>query len=153
MFSMRFNARLDTSHHGQQHSFKDTLIVADSLTGIHNAMVKHLFAINRSCVHRSVYVSPHLQVQRFEVRWAWRSCSGSASTYPSGGIGVIENISHSTDKLCRGGHHACTTFALWLPMLHLPVHVGGNLGSGCLWVDVVNDAGLPNSHQQSLPVH
>jgi hypothetical protein len=40
MPSMRFNARLDTSHHGPPHPFKDAGVVADSLTGIHSAMVK-----------------------------------------------------------------------------------------------------------------
>jgi hypothetical protein len=37
MSSMRFNARLDTSHHGPPHPCKDAGVVADSLTGIHNA--------------------------------------------------------------------------------------------------------------------
>jgi hypothetical protein len=34
MSSMRFNAHLDTSHHGQKHHFKDAGAVADSLTPI-----------------------------------------------------------------------------------------------------------------------
>jgi hypothetical protein len=37
---MRFNARLDTSHHGPPHLSKDAGVVADSLTGIHSGMVK-----------------------------------------------------------------------------------------------------------------
>jgi hypothetical protein len=41
---MKFNARLDISHHASPHPFKD----ADSLTGIHSAMVKFLFVVNRS---------------------------------------------------------------------------------------------------------
>jgi hypothetical protein len=44
--SSRFNAHLNTSHHGQPHPFKDAGVVADSLTGIHNAMVKYLFVVN-----------------------------------------------------------------------------------------------------------
>jgi hypothetical protein len=44
MSSMEFNARLDTSHHAGA--------VADSLTGIHNAMVKWLFVLNKSCIHK-----------------------------------------------------------------------------------------------------
>jgi hypothetical protein len=36
---MKFNARLDTSHHGPSHPFKDAGVVAVSLTGIHNANV------------------------------------------------------------------------------------------------------------------
>jgi hypothetical protein len=51
MSSTRFNARLDTSHHGPPHPFKDAGVVADSLTGIHNAMVKCLFIVNRICIH------------------------------------------------------------------------------------------------------
>jgi hypothetical protein len=47
MSAMRFNARLDTSHHVRPHSFKDVEVVADSLTGIHNAA-----AVNKSCVHK-----------------------------------------------------------------------------------------------------
>jgi hypothetical protein len=39
---MRFKALLDTSHHGSPHPFKDAWIVADSLTGIHNAMVSEM---------------------------------------------------------------------------------------------------------------
>jgi hypothetical protein len=52
MSSMRCNARLDTSHHGPPHPFKDAGVVADSLTGIHNAMAKFLFVVNRSCIHK-----------------------------------------------------------------------------------------------------
>jgi hypothetical protein len=48
MSSMRFNARLDTSRHGPSHPFKDAGVFADSLTAIHNAMVKCLLAVNRS---------------------------------------------------------------------------------------------------------
>jgi hypothetical protein len=54
MFSARFSARLDTSHHGPLHPFKDAEVVADSLTGIQNAMVKFLFLINRSCIHKGI---------------------------------------------------------------------------------------------------
>jgi hypothetical protein len=52
MSSMRFNAPLDTSHHGPPHPFKDAGVVEDSLTGIHNAMVKCLFVDYRSCIHK-----------------------------------------------------------------------------------------------------
>jgi hypothetical protein len=41
---MRFNAHLDTSHHGPRNPFKDAVEVADTLTGIHNAMS----VVNRS---------------------------------------------------------------------------------------------------------
>jgi hypothetical protein len=52
MSSVRFNARLDTSHHGPPLPFKNAGGVADVLTGIHNATVKCLFIVNRSCMHR-----------------------------------------------------------------------------------------------------
>jgi hypothetical protein len=51
MSSMRSNARLDMSHHGQPY-FRDVGVVVDSLTGIHIAMVKCLFVINGSCIHK-----------------------------------------------------------------------------------------------------
>jgi hypothetical protein len=101
MFVMRFNAHLDTSHHGSPHPYKDAEVVAGSLTGIHKAMVKCLFIVNRTAYTR-VSRCPHRQKSRgFKSLGAWRSCSGSSSTYPSVMIGVIENISHSTAKMCR----------------------------------------------------
>jgi hypothetical protein len=51
MSSMTFNVRLDTSHHGLPHPFKDAEVVVDSLTGIHSSM-KYLFVINRLCIHK-----------------------------------------------------------------------------------------------------
>jgi hypothetical protein len=51
MSFMRFNARFDTSYHGPPHPFKDAGLVADSLTGIHNAMMRCLFVVNRSCIY------------------------------------------------------------------------------------------------------
>jgi hypothetical protein len=53
MFSMRFHALLDTSHHGPPHPFR---VAADSLTGIHNAMVKCLFVVNWSCIQKGFYI-------------------------------------------------------------------------------------------------
>jgi hypothetical protein len=52
MSSKRLDALLDTSQHGSLHPFKDVGVVADSLTGIDNAMVKCLFVFNRSCIHK-----------------------------------------------------------------------------------------------------
>jgi hypothetical protein len=48
---MKFNTclRVHTSHHGPPYPFKDARLDADSLTGIHNAMVKWLFVVKRSC--------------------------------------------------------------------------------------------------------
>jgi hypothetical protein len=51
MVSMRFNASLDTSHHGPPYPFKAAGVVAGSQTGIHNAMVKRLFVVKRSSIH------------------------------------------------------------------------------------------------------
>jgi hypothetical protein len=50
--SVRFNARIDTSHQGPSHPCKDAGVVADSLTGVHNATVKCLFVVNRSRIHK-----------------------------------------------------------------------------------------------------
>jgi hypothetical protein len=102
MPSMRFNAHLDTSHHGPLHPRKNDGLVAVSLTGIHNTMC--LFVVKRSFIDKGVYVSPQVKAQRIQVRRSWRPCSGSSCTYPSGMIRVFENISHSTEH-----HHACTT--------------------------------------------
>jgi hypothetical protein len=71
MPSMRFNARLDTAHHGSPHQFK----VADNVTGIQNAMVKFSLIVNRSCIHKGVYVSPQEKIQRIQIWRAWRPCS------------------------------------------------------------------------------
>jgi hypothetical protein len=58
MSSMRLNARLDMSHHGLLHPFKDAGVVADRLTGIYNAMLKCLFVVNGSCTHKG-FRCPH----------------------------------------------------------------------------------------------
>jgi hypothetical protein len=52
MSSMRFNARLYTSHHGPLQPFKDAGVVADSLRDILNATVKCLFVVDRSCTYK-----------------------------------------------------------------------------------------------------
>jgi hypothetical protein len=54
MSSMGLSARLDTSHYGPPRPFRDAGAVVDSLTGIHNAMVKCLFVVNRSCIHKGL---------------------------------------------------------------------------------------------------
>jgi hypothetical protein len=99
MSSMRLNARLDTSHHGQPHPFEDAGVVADSLTGNHNSMSKCLFVINRSFSGMGIQVPPPVNIQRIQIWRAWKSCSGSSSTYPSVMIGVVENISHGAAKM------------------------------------------------------
>jgi hypothetical protein len=52
MSSMRFNACLDTSHHGSPNPFRDAVVVADSLTSIHNAMVNCLFVVTGAAYTR-----------------------------------------------------------------------------------------------------
>jgi hypothetical protein len=132
-------------NHGPPHPFKDAGAVTDSLTGIHNAIVKCLFIVNRSCIHKGFYVSLQVKIQRIQVWRAWRPCSGFSSTYPSVMIGVILRTSRIARLKCAGATamHARITFVLWLPVVHL--------GIGCLKADVAKHVGQPNSHQQSLP--
>jgi hypothetical protein len=42
------------SHHGPLQLLKDARADADSLTGIHNALVKCLFTVHRICIHDGV---------------------------------------------------------------------------------------------------
>jgi hypothetical protein len=70
MSAMKFNAHLDTSHHGLLSPFKDAGVVEDSLTGIHNAMVKYIFEVNRGCLNNEYQVSPRGKIQRFQI---WRA--------------------------------------------------------------------------------
>jgi hypothetical protein len=99
MSSMRFNTRLDASHHRPTHLFKDARVVADSLTGIYNVIVKCLFVVNRSCIHNGLYMTLQVKIQRIQIRRVQRPCSGPSSTYPLVMIRVTENISHSMAKL------------------------------------------------------
>jgi hypothetical protein len=104
MSSMRFNARLDMSHHGTPHLFRDGGVVADSLTIIHNAMCP--FVVNRSCIHKGhneFRVSPRVKIQRIQTWRARRPCSGSSSAYLSVMIHVTENMSYSTKSDECGG--------------------------------------------------
>jgi hypothetical protein len=75
--------------------------VANSLTDIHNTMMKFPFVVNGNCIHKGFCVSPQVKTQRIQVRWAWRSCSGASCNYPSIMLHVVGNISHSTVKMCR----------------------------------------------------
>jgi hypothetical protein len=58
MTSMRFNGRHDTSHYGSAHPLEDTRVVADSLTDIHDSMVK-CFLLSRGTAYTSDFGSPH----------------------------------------------------------------------------------------------
>jgi hypothetical protein len=66
MCSMKFNAHLDTSHHGPPHPCKDGGVVADSLTDIHSATVQCLFVVNRSCIHKGFQVPHRLKSRGFK---------------------------------------------------------------------------------------
>jgi hypothetical protein len=48
MSCVKFNARIDMYHPVPQHLF----VVADSLIGIQNMLVKCLFVVNRGCIHK-----------------------------------------------------------------------------------------------------
>jgi hypothetical protein len=43
------------------HPSKDAGVVADSLTSIHNAMVKCLFIVYRGCIHKCSQVTPQVK--------------------------------------------------------------------------------------------
>jgi hypothetical protein len=60
MAFMRSNARLDASHRGPSHPFKDASVVADNLTDIRSAMVKCPFVVNRNCIHKGLWEQPTL---------------------------------------------------------------------------------------------
>jgi hypothetical protein len=122
---MRFNARLDTSHHGPPRPFKDARVVADSLTGIHRAMVKCLFVVNRSCIHKGFQGVPTGKNPE-DSNQASVEAMQCVLLYLSIGH-EIENISHSAAKMCR-------STIMHVPQLPIALvdHVIGNLGSGCL---------------------
>jgi hypothetical protein len=50
---MRFSVLLDTLH-----PFKDAGVVVDKLKGIYTAMVKCLFIVKRSCIHKGILSVP-----------------------------------------------------------------------------------------------
>jgi hypothetical protein len=55
-------------------------------------------SLSTGAAYTGVFRCPH----RIQIwRGAWRSCSGSSSTYPSVMIGVTENIFHSVAKMCK----------------------------------------------------
>jgi hypothetical protein len=116
--SMRFSARLDTSHHGPQHPCREPGAVADHLTGTHTMMVKCLFVVNRRCIHKGFWESPQIKIQRIQIWPAWRPCSRPSSTCPSVMLGVAVNISHCTAKICRSTimhvPHSCSDFQWYI---------------------------------------
>jgi hypothetical protein len=59
---MGFSARLGMSQHGPPYLQKDAGVVADTLRGIHSAIVKCLLVVNRSCIHKG-FRGPHRRIQ------------------------------------------------------------------------------------------
>jgi hypothetical protein len=80
MSSTRFNAQLNTSHDRMPHPLKDGGVVAYSLTGIPNGMVKCLFVVNRSCIHKEIL---HVPIGKYPVgsNVSVEASSGSSSNY------------------------------------------------------------------------
>jgi hypothetical protein len=101
MPSVRFNARLDTSHHGPPHPCKDTGVVSDSL----DRHPQCDGAVPLRCLQEL-----HTQEEVFGVPTGTRPEDSSQVSveamqwillYLSVMIAIIENISHSTAKMCR----------------------------------------------------
>lgn len=67
MSSMRLKRRLDTPDYRPPHPFKDAGVVADRLTGMHKALVKRLFVVNRNYIHKDILVFPQVKIQRIEI--------------------------------------------------------------------------------------
>jgi hypothetical protein len=67
MSSMICNAGLNTTYHGPTNLFKDAMVDALSLTGIHNLIVKCLFIISRNCIHKDFQVLPQVKFQRIQI--------------------------------------------------------------------------------------
>jgi hypothetical protein len=141
---MRFYARLDTSHHGPPHQFRDTGAVADSLRDIHSAMMC-IFVVSRSWglldVPAGEAIEDSSPANVEATQWVLYL---SVSWY------LLLRTSRTAQLRCAGAPSACTTFVLWLPEVHLPValadHVRGNLGSGCLQADVATCGATTHTH-------
>jgi hypothetical protein len=58
MASVRFSARLDTPHHGPSHRLKVAGVVAGTLAGIHNALVKSS-STSTGAAYTRVFTCPH----------------------------------------------------------------------------------------------
>jgi hypothetical protein len=105
MSSMKFNARLNTSHHGLPRPCKDVGVVADNLTGIHNAMVRCFFVVKWSCIHRGLGVptgknpEDSSQVSVEATQWVLHYIS----------LGHVRKP-HTAQLKCALHHQECTTF-------------------------------------------
>jgi hypothetical protein len=61
MFTRYHSMHASTFYHGPPHPFKDGGVLADSLTGIRNAMLNSLYVVNRSCIYKGVRCSTGLK--------------------------------------------------------------------------------------------
>jgi hypothetical protein len=125
--------------------FRYSRVAVDSLTGIHNAMVKCLFIVSSMCIHKCLKMS-NVKIKRVEVRRTWRPCSGSASTYRCCREHLAQHGWYVPEH-----HHAYTTFLLWLPAVLLAValadRVRRNLGS--VWGKTCG----PTKQSPTIPAH
>jgi hypothetical protein len=108
MTFMEPNVPLDTSHHGPPHPCKDAGAIAESLTGMPNAMVKRLFVVSRSRINNS-FRCPRRQTSR---GFKSGECGGHAVGPP---LPVCWPW-YVLRRTSRTAHLACTTFVLWLPV-------------------------------------
>jgi hypothetical protein len=95
---MRFSAHLDIFLHGLLHLFKDAGVVAGGLTGIHNAVVKCLFVVSRSCIHRFLCVPTGNNAEDSNLV-SMKAMQWVLLYLPLVMIGGIENISRSMNKM------------------------------------------------------
>jgi hypothetical protein len=98
IFSMRFNARLDMSHHEAPHPFKHAEIGVERVVWQESGgrwwSTCSLLAGAAYRMDICVFIGKNP---------AWRPCSGTSCTHPSVMIGVTENISHNTAKMNDSG--------------------------------------------------
>jgi hypothetical protein len=128
MSSMRFNARLDKSHHGQTHPFRVAGAVADSLTGIHNAMClycqQELHTQGSLDDARSKYTVDWNQVtvEAIHTHWVWQKLWRTSRTPQHKCAEHTMHVSHSYS----------------LPVVHTPVSLEVLVVAGCkpLWQDM-----------------
>jgi hypothetical protein len=121
---MRFNARLDASHHGPPHPSKDAGAVADSLTGIHSAMVK----CQQELLTQEYLDVPTGKTLRIQIRRAWRPCSGSSSTYPPV---MILGTSRTARLQCARAPSCMYRIRALTPVVHLPVPLADHVVVAC----------------------
>jgi hypothetical protein len=114
MFSMRFNARLDTPHHGPQQPFKNTGVIGDS-SDRHPQYEGEVPLHWQQELHtQGFYVSPQVKIHTIQIWQAWRPCSGSSSAYHSVMI-VLLRTSRIARLKCAGApsfmYHICALTA------------------------------------------